>query len=230
MAIIQSGAVPTNLLTVDPTFAAMRVSDHPPEILGAYSLGLVSGALTTVAAGGVVFALRWAPTVNTQLCMIRRVEIGFATTTAFTTAQTITYSMQVARNFSVSYTSGGTAAAFTQANTGKLRTSMPASAFSAPAGQLYMANTGVISGATNTLDTQVIGYVTSPSTTAVVGSSMLSTPIFQHSPGDYPLILANNEGFVINNVIVMGAGGVINLYVTVDWMEMNATTGNAIAY
>ena len=226
MAIIQSGASSTTLLTVDPTFVAARVSDHPPEILGAYSMGLTSGALTTAAAGSTVFSFRWAPATSTQLCMVRRVEIGFSTTTAFTTAQSLQYSMQIARTWTASDT-GGTAAAFTQTNTGKLRTSMPTSAFAA-GGQIMIANTGANTAGTRTLDTQAIGFVQGAST--AVATVLTATPIFQHQPGDYPLILATNEGFIINNVTLMGAAGVINLTVNVEWMELAATTGNAIAY
>lgn len=226
MAIIQSGASSTTLLTVDPTFVAARMSDHPPEILGAYSMGLTSGALTGVAAAGTVFSFRWAPATTTQLCMVRRVEIGFSTVTAFGTAQSLQYSMQIARQWTASDT-GGTAAAFTQTNTGKLRTSMPTSAF-AGGGQLMIANTGANTAGTRTLDTQAIGFVQGAST--AIGTVLTATPIFQHQPGDYPLILANNEGFIINNVTLMGATGVINLTVTVEWMELAATTGNAIAF
>jgi hypothetical protein len=226
MAIIQSGATSTSVLTVDPTFAAARISDHPPEILGAYSMGLTSGALTTAAAGGTVFSFRWAPATSTQLCMVRRVEIGFSTTTAFTTAQALQYSLQVARNWTASDT-GGTAALFTQTNTGKQRTSMPTSAF-ASGGQLMIATTAANTAGTRTLDTQVLGFTQGASTG--VGTVFTSAPIFQHSPGDYPLIFANNEGFIINNVVLMGAAGVINLTVNVEWMELSATTGNAIAY
>lgn len=226
MAIIQSGASSTTLLTVDPTFVAARMSDHPPEILGAYSMGLTSGALTGVAAAGTVFSFRWAPATTTQLCMVRRVEIGFSTVTAFGTAQPLQYSMQIARQWTASDT-GGTAAAFTQTNTGKLRTSMPTSAF-AGGGQLMIANTGANTAGTRTLDTQAIGFVQGAST--AIGTVLTATPIFQHQPGDYPLILANNEGFIINNVTLMGATGVINLTVTVEWMELAATTGNAIAF
>jgi hypothetical protein len=226
MAVIQSGASSTSLLTIDPTFVAARVSEHPPEILGAYSLGLTSGALTTAAAAGTVFSFRWAPATTTQLCMVRRVEIGFATTTAFGTAQALQYSMQIARNWSASDT-GGTAAAFTQTNTGKMRTVMPTSAF-AGGGQIMIANTAANTAGTRTLDTQAMGFVQGAST--AVGTVLTATPIFQHSPGDYPVILASNEGFIINNVVLMGATGVINLTVTVEWMELNATTGNAIAY
>jgi len=226
MAIIQSGASSTVLQTVDATMLAARVTERPPELLGAYSLGITSGALTTVAAGGTVFSFRWAPPTNTQLCMIRRVEIGFSTTTAFGTAQSLQYSMQVARQWTASDT-GGTAALFTQTNTGKLRTTMPTSAF-AGGGQIMIANTAANTAGSRTLDTQAMAFAQGAST--AIGTVLTQQPMFLHQPGDYPLILAANEGFIINNVTTMGATGVINLTVTVDWMELAATTGNAIAY
>ena len=226
MAVIQSGASGATVLTVDPTFVAARTSDHPPEILGAYQMGLTSGLLTAVAAGGTVFSFRWAPPTSTQLCLVRRVEIGFATTTAFTTAQSLQYSMQVARNWSASDT-GGTAALFTQTNTAKMRTTMPTSAF-AGGGQIMIATTAANTAGTRTLDTQAMAFTQGSST--AVATTLLSNPVWQHQTGDYPLILANNEGFIINNVQLMGAAGVINLVVNVEWMELAATTGNAIAY
>lgn len=226
MAIIQSGANSTSLLTVDPTFAAIRVSEHPPEILGAYQLGLTSGALTVAAAGSTVYSFRWAPAVTTNLCMVRRVEIGFSTITAFGTAQSLQYSMQVARQWTASDT-GGTAAAFTQTNTGKFRTTMPTTAF-AGGGQLMIANTGANTAGTRTLDTQAMAFLQGQST--AIGTVLQAQPIYQHQPGDYPIIFAANEGFIINNVTTMGATGVINLTVNVEWMELAATTGNAIAY
>ena len=226
MAIIQSGANSTSLLTVDPTFLALRNSEHPPEILGAYGMGLTSGALTVAAAGSTVFSFRWSPATSTNLCMIRRVEIGFSTITAFTAAQSLQYSMQIARQWTASDT-GGTAAAFTQTNTGKARTVMPTSAF-AGGGQIMIANTGANTAGTRTLDTQAIAFTQGSST--ALATTMLNNPIYQHQPGDYPIILAANEGFIINNVQTMGAAGVINLTVNVEWMELAATTGNAIAY
>lgn len=226
MAIIQSGANSTILQTVDPTMLAARISERPPEILGAYGLALTSGALTGVAAAGTVFSFRWAPATTTQLCMVRRVEIGFSTITAFTTAQSLQYSMQIARQWTASDT-GGTAALFTQTNTGKFRTAMPTSAF-AGGGQIMIANTGANVAGTRTLDTQAIAFTQGSST--AVATTMLNNPIFQHQAGDYPIIFAANEGFIINNVQLMGAAGVINLTVNVEWMELAATTGNAIAY
>jgi hypothetical protein len=226
MAIIQSGANSTVLQTIDPTFLAARYSERPPEILGAYQIGLTSGALTVAAAGSTVYSFRWAPATSTNLCLLRRVEIGFSTITAFTAAQSLQYSMQFARQWTANDT-GGTTAAFTQTNTGKFRTTMPTSAF-AGGGQIMIANTGANTAGTRTLDTQAMAFTQGSST--ALATTMLNNPLYQHQTGDYPIILAANEGFIINNVQTMGAAGVINLTVNVEWFELAATTGNAIAY
>jgi hypothetical protein len=226
MAVIQSGTSGTTLLTVDPTFAAGHVTIRPPEILGAYQMGLVSGAYAGAAAGSTAFSFRWAPATSTNLCMVRRVEVGFATVTAFTTAQAATFSIQVARQWTANDT-GGTSAAFTQTNTAKLRTTMPTSGF-ATGGQIMISNTGAITAGTRTLDTQAMGFVTGSST--AIGTSLTPQAVFQQQPGDYPLIFAANEGFILNNVITLGAAGVLNLYVNVEWFELAATSGSPIAY
>lgn len=229
MAIIQTSAASSGSVIVDPTMQAARISERPPEILGAYQYAITSGALTVVAAGGLVFSWRWNPSVTTNLCMIRRVEIGFATTTAFTAAQSLQYSMQIARAFTV-VDSGGTSGAFTQANTGKMRTSMPTSQMAAAGSNIQIATTGAMSAGTRTLDTQPMAFMNGavPASTAIATVPMQA--IYQHQAGDYPLILAFQEGFIINNVQTMGAAGVGNLTVNVEWMELSATSGNVIAY
>ena len=234
MAIIQSGVasgVAGGSTIVDPTFQTIRVNNHPPEILGAYSMSMVSGNLTVIAAGSTsvpvsVFSMRWAPPVSTRLCMIRRFEIGFNTITAFSAAQSLQYNVVVARNFSVNQ-SGGTIASFAQTNTGKLRTSMPTSGF-AGGGSINMATTTALAGTSFTVDSQYLASINGTSTT--IGTSIPMTPVFQQQTGDYPLILANNEGIIISNGQVMGATGVGNLIVNIEWFELDATTGNAIAY
>lgn len=226
MAIIQSGANSTVLQTVDPTMTAARLSIRPPELLGAYEMGLVSGNVTTVAAGATVYSFRWAPATSTNLCMIRRVEIGFSTITAFGAAQSLQYSLQIARQWSTNDTVG-TIASFAQTNTAKMRTAMPTSAF-AGGGQIMIATTGAITAGVRTLDSQAMAFSTG--TSNAIGVTMPNTALIQHQTGDYPIIFAANEGFIINNVQLMGATGVINLYVNVEWFELAATTGNPIAY
>jgi hypothetical protein len=234
MAIIQtgvaSGAAGGNLI-IDPTFQAARNSERPPECLGSYSISMVSGLITVIAAGTTgslvsLYSFRWAPVTSTQLCMIRRIEVGFNTTTAFGTAQSLQYNLMMLRNFTVNQ-SAGTAASFSQTNTGKHRTVMPTSAL-AGGGGIQMATTTALSGTSFTADSQFYATVNGSST--AIGTSVPMTPIYQHQTGDYPMILAANEGFMINNGQVMGATGVGNLIVNVEWMELAATTGASIAY
>ena len=43
--------------------------------------------------------------------------------------------------------------------------------------------------------------------------------LLSHDAGDYPLVLATNEGFNIMNLVAMGAGGVGTLYVNMEVAE-----------
>lgn len=226
MAVIQSGALGTTLMTVDTTMAAARVSNRPPQILGAYQLAATSGALTGAAAGTAVYSLRWAPSTPNTLCMIRRINIGAALTTAFTTAQSLQYSLQIARNWTVS-DSGGTQVLFTNANSNKMRTNMPPSGFST-GGDIRIASTGALAAGTRVLDTNAVSFAAGAS--QAVGAVIPPTDLFYHDAGDYPIIFAPNEGFIINNVQTMGATGVINLTVTVEWMEIDATLAPGISF
>ena len=227
MAIIQTAAASSGSAVVDPTFQAVRFTQRPPEVLGSYQYGIASGNLTVVAAGALVYSFRFNPAVTTNLCMIRRVEINFSTITAFGAAQSLQYSMQIARAFTA-VDSGGLSGAFTQSNTGKMRTSMPTSQMALAGSNIQIANTGAMTAGTRTLDTQPISFVTG--TSNAVGTTLALAPIYNHVPGDYPLILGYQEGFIINNVQTMGATGVINLTVNVEWMELSATTGNVISF
>jgi hypothetical protein len=236
MAIIQSGAVPTSLLTVDPTFAAIRTSDHPPEIVGSYQIGLTTGSIGTVGANSTIVSWRWVPTNTSLLCMIRRVEVGVVITSAVTTAQYMTVAMTRASSWSIADTvgTGGTTVSMTANNnkSNSLRTSMVASSLTS--GSILVAGTAVNTAGTRTLDSYPLGYVTG-NTTSTVGATVIPmTPIFQHQPGDYPLIMSSSssstaEGFVINNINALASGNA-QFIINVEWMELNATTGNVIAY
>lgn len=226
MAVIQSGAGSTTLLTVDPTFTAGRVSIRPPEILGSYQVSASSGAIATPAANAPLFSLRWAPATSTNLCMIRRLEVGVFVATAVTTSQQVSVAMQVARSFTVA-DSGGTAISFAAANTNKLRTSMPPTAFSG-GGDMRISSTAALTAGTRTLDTNLMGTAIGTSGTAVGTTVISMTPVFQQQTGDYPLILAANEGLIIANNVAL-ATGAITLVVNLEWFEL-AATGTNVSY
>lgn len=200
-----SGVIPE----VDTTFRASRVTIRPVEMIGYYSVAGVSGALTGVAAAGPVFSFR---NTGTNLMLIRRVSVGFATTTAFTAAQALSYSLLRANSFTASDTAG--TALFT-AGQNKRRNSF-ANIASAP--DIRISSTAALTAGTRTLETNSMGVVGGSST--AVGTSMSKTDILEQDTGGYPLVLAQNEGFVLTNLITMGAAGVIQLQVNLEFAEV----------
>jgi hypothetical protein len=196
---------------VDATFRAARVSLRPAEVIGYYSVAGASGALTGVAAAGAVFSFR---NTGSNLMLVRRLSIGFVTTTAFTTAQGLDYQLLRANSFTASDT-GGTALYTAGAN--KHRTGFT-NITSAP--DIRISSTGALTAGTRTLETAGMGIAGGSSTG--VGTSMQAADLLRYDSGDYPLVLAQNEGFVITNGIAMGAAGVIRLQVSVEYAETAA--------
>lgn len=210
MAQIQSGTT-TDLVTVDPVFKAARVSLRPAEVLGWFSVGAKSGALTAVAAAGPLFCLR---NLAANLIVVRRLQVGFITTTAFTAAQALAFELFFARAFTASDT-GGTAIAMTGSQ-GKHRTSLatPTSL------DMRICAAGALTAGTRTLDTAPLALAGGASN--AVGAAMQPFPLLSHDAGDYPLVLAQNEGLVLANSVAMGAAGIIALHVNVEFAEAAA--------
>jgi hypothetical protein len=196
---------------VDPIFRAGRVTLRPAELIGYYSVAGVSGALTGVAANGTVFSFR---NTGANLIVMRRVMLGFVTTTAFTTAQGLAYALIRANAFTVS-DSGQTSLFVTGQN--KHRNGFT-NLTSAP--DIRIANTAAITAGTRTLETVAMGVQSAGSTG--LGTGMTQQVLLEQDAGDYPLILAQNEGFVITNLIAMGAAGVIQLNVSIEYAEATA--------
>ena len=196
---------------VDSYFQALRVTLRPTQVLGWYSLGAQTGALTLVAAGGAIFSMRNS---GTNLMLIRQVGVGFIATTAFAAAQRVDYALVVARTFTASDT-GGTAISLT-GNNGKHRTNLatPNSV------DCRIATTAALTAGTKVLDgnsqAQIGGWVGA----AGAGVPIDSDNLLSHDAGDYPLVLAPNEGFNIQNITVMGAGGVGIAYVNLEYAEL----------
>lgn len=204
-----SGVVPE----VDATFRAGRVSMRPPEVLTWLSVSAQSGAMTGVAAASAVFSLR---NTGTNLLMIRRIGIGAVLTTAFTTAQKLDYSIALARSFTVA-DSGGTAIALTGSNA-KHRTSLA----TLTTNDCRIATTTALTAGTKTLDANRMGMVAFWG--GAIGATLnpVTDNLFSHNTGDYPLVLANNEGVNIMNETLMGATGVVALYVNIEFAEATA--------
>jgi hypothetical protein len=198
---------------VDTTFKAVRVTMRPMEVTSWLSIGSQTGLLTTVAAAGAIFSLRQ---IAATLLIVRRLGVGFVCTTAFTTAQRVDYGAIVARAFSTS-DSGGTPIALT-GNNAKVRTSLGA----LTSVDCRIATTAALTAGTKTLDTNTVaqtgGWV------GAAGGGVAPSPnnLIQHDTGDYPLVLAINEGLNVQNLTLMGAVGVGVGYINMEVAEATA--------
>ncbi len=209
MAIQTQGST-GNILEVDTAFKAARASLRPPETLGWHSVGNQSQGLTGLTANVPVFSFR---NISSNPILVRRVGIGFVTTTAFTTAQIVDFGLMMARVFTGS-DSGGSAILLT-GSTCKHRTSLatPTSV------DCRIATTTTLTVGTRTLDTSTIGQLGGWSGAAGTTIPVGTDNLLQHAAGDYPLVLAQNEGFIIPCLTAFGAAGVGRLYVNMEIAE-----------
>lgn len=212
MALPLIGGTTNAVAEVDTGFKALRVSIRPAEILNWYSVGAQSGLLAGASANTAVFSFR---NLGSNPILVRRVGVGFIGTTAFTAAQKLDYGLMVARAFTASDT-GGTAVPLI-GNNMKIRTSLP----TITSVDSRIASTAALTAGTKTLDanhlSQVGGYVLAAGVGVIVQPS--SNNLLQHDAGDYPLVLAQNEGFNIMNLTAMGAAGVGALFVNFELAE-----------
>ncbi len=168
--------------------------------------------MTLAAAGGTVFSFR---NIAANPVLVRRVGVGFVCTTGFTAGQELAFGLNVARAFTAS-DSGGTAIALT-GNNAKHRSSLA----TLTSVDCRIATTAHFTNGTKTSDANdlaVVGGFAPTTTTGVVVAPSLNN-LLSHDAGDYPLVLAQNEGFNIVNRVAMGAGGVGTLYVNIELAE-----------
>ena len=196
------------------------------KLRGRYRNVVRSGALTGVAAhtttAGHVFTFRWDDATVTGLnAFVRYVGIQFQLTTAYGTDQEHAYGLYCARGYTASHT-GGTAidVGGTITGTGKRFTNQSASLLTS----MRMGTTDALTAGTHTIDAQPQGIVSAFAET--VGDTIphrasgagLGTLWDSRATGDH-LMFDNDEGFIISNLVLMGATGVGNLTVCVEWDE-----------
>lgn len=199
---------------------------------GAYRVAAVSGLLTTVAAAtataGHLWSMRWAPPVvpagfpNPRFCVIQRLRARRFTISGFTAAQECGMDLSTLRTYTVAQT-GGTAMVFTGANQ-KKNTSGGASALmpSSAMADMRIGAAGALTAGTHALDAQPIAAAVSSELAAGATVQPGAAEIFLSTDDldRYPLVLAANEGLVIRNTVLMGAGGTTRLVVEIDWLEL----------
>jgi hypothetical protein len=209
------GFTSANVLEIEANTRAARVTLRPEDFgaLGAYSIGNSNGTTQMSAAlgtGAPIFSARWGNASNLALIKRLRLSVG-AGATAFT-AGAAQFHLIAARGFTASDT-GGTSI-LPSGNGNKLRTSMGTTLFS----DIRISATGTLSAGTRTLDPQPLASVVA-GVVATAGTPILAPhALLDQRPGEYPLVLAQNEGFVIQATVP--ATGTWFFSVDMEWLEV----------
>ena len=210
MGQIQSGAT-SDLLTVDPTFKAARVTIRPPEVTGAYRISQRSGLIAaSTAAASILYAFRYT---GTGVAIVSSVRIGLNVTTAYT-AGSISFGLYFTRSFTVIETTNMTAATLS-GNNAKLRTSH---ATTSALSSICTTTGGTL--ATGTDDSQPLAALTFNLPNTITGQMVQD--FYNFNLQSHPMVCAQNEGFRIRNDTAFAATGVSNLVVSVEWSEATA--------
>jgi len=195
------------------TFRAAAVEIKPPEYgsLGIYRKTMQSGTMAAgLAADSPVFSFRWSHA--TYLGVVQKIILnGMGSSATGFTAGFANFRVYPARTFTASDSSG--TAGTISGNNAKLRTNMATTSV----GDIRISSTATLTAGTRTLDTDAIGgYAFTIDTTA---NKQFITPTVLFD-GDMPLVLATNEGFVIQATVP--ATGTWIFGVTVHWAEVTA--------
>lgn len=214
----------------------MNISNTLPKELrggydmsGSYRLVCSSAAVTTIAArtatAGQLFNFRNPST--THKCFVKYIGARFILTTAYGTAQETGCDLILAHAFTVNGTNGTAVdVGSTVANTGKLLTGFGTSKLTA--GCVRVADTAAITAGTHTLDANPFSTLsdwsgaigaTVPTTSSGSRSGYGALWDSQASAHRAPIVLGTDEGFVIRNLILMGATGVGRWDFCVEWDE-----------
>lgn len=205
------------------TFQAARVAMRPVDHggLGAFAYGGFTGILpAALAANSEIFQFRW--TDATRLAVIRKIRISAGVSTTFFAAGV---PMKIDLVKATGWTGQGTlGTAVAPAATMKRRTSMSSSLVAS--GDIRIATTAALGAGTKTLEANSLSAIAkaAPITASLDGSIIEpGTILWQADVGDgeHPLVLVQNEGFVIRSVAVP-ATGTWEAAITIDWAEVAA--------
>lgn len=214
MATQIAGATSANIMEVEAATKAGRFTPKPVDYgsLGIYSLAAASGTMAAaLAANSPIWSFRWG---SANLAVVKKVIISAGNTATAFAAGVVTFNLFVARSFTIADT-GGTSI-LPSGSQNKLRTSMGTTLLS----DVRISSTATLTAGTRTLDTNPIGSI-STSVPATGGTTLLNPQaLFQAQAGDYPAVLAQNEGLVIQATVP--ATGTWTFSVQAQWEELTA--------
>jgi len=228
VAVIEGGVSGELSGVGNQVFVPEHVASGPMSIGngGGYRLAMTSGTIAAaLAANSELFQFRYV-TAASRVALIFGITVGAGAIVAPAVGVT-PVNMQLRAAIARAWTadgSGGTAANLTT-NNQKLRSAFATSEVSSA----RMATTAALGIGTKTLDAQDMGSVLTSTYFDLAASDVDLTLVkptnllgeFAASLG-FPLVLANQEGFVVRSGLVMPATLTWNLIVNVLWSEVNA--------
>jgi hypothetical protein len=200
--------------------AAQHATIKPiPGSIGHYRTSVVLTMATTQAANSRLFEVR---NTSTNLIIPTRIRVGALTTGTVTTA----YAFQLDLFRCTSFSAVDTTNTVTPTSSVKRTTGM--TAYPGNAAVRYVTVAGAAAGMTGgtlTKDANPVGSYVAWTHTAAPGAitPMVTSELLDDVNGTHPLVLAQNEGFEIENAIVgSGTANVVKVLIDVSWAETTA--------
>jgi hypothetical protein len=223
MAVVEGGTTGSLAEVGVAASVPLHTVRHPQPYgaLGFYRLAASSGVMAAaLAANAELFQFRYA---GANLALIYKVSISAGAQVASTAAVAVSVAMTVARSWTAAGT-GGTRL-LPSGNSNKLRTSMGTTAVN----DAGISTTAGLTAGTKTLDALNVGELSIGIGTGAITTSHNLKLIERNAlldadgEGQHPLVLANQEGFVIRNgTIAWPAAMTWKFSVEVLWAEVTA--------
>lgn len=225
MAVIEGGVSGALAGVGNENSSPIHIARYPVALGagGAYRIGANSGTMAvSLGANTEIFQFRYV-TAASRLALVYKVSIGAGANVAATAATLLALRMTIARAWTA-IGSGGSRILLSGDNA-NLRTSLPASEVN----DAGISTTAALTAGTKTLDTTDIGVAafsvgTAAITTTLPLTFLPMTDLFNAmTEHGYPLVLANQEGFVIRNSAVAFPAGMTWVFgVNVSWIEVDS--------
>lgn len=197
----------------------LLVSTRPPSYgtSGSFRVSVPTGLVAaTLASASPLFSFRWTDATHTAI--LEYIDVSVSISAAITTAVPLSLEAIVARSFTVS-DSAGTAVTLTGSNQ-KDRTSVATSLV----GDMRAAATATLTAGTRTLDGTGFGGVHFGTGTAVGTTALGKTRIYGYDgAAAHPIIMVQNEGFVIRTQDTGPATGSFKVRFDIGWIELLST-------
>lgn len=228
MAVIEGGTTGSLQEVGAAPFVAAHVRSSPlapSATLGAYRIAATSGTVAAaLAALGQVFYVRW--TDATRYFVLHRFKASFQALTPFTAATLTDFGFDLIKATAVSAGGGGTDLGALVKT--KMRSTMGASLLDS-AGLMRISTTAALTAITTVDATSIAQSLGDPqrvNPAAGTEEQRVNDPTLLYqcdmAGGEYPLVLAQNEGLVLRNRAVWPAAGTGIFQIEMSWSEVSA--------